>query len=380
MGTEFIDFGPLEDLSLPSTTATAASPPPALSHPETELAEQHPLPTDSQAGERTPPYPPLRVDEDGENLPEVTPSGSGRAFAAVTTRPSTSAQASTSACTQVGLFAPLGAVEGPVSTSSQQMRKTTTDTRDTTTAKRGGGQPSGTTGGKRRKPRYWCCDCRRHGHAHQACPNPTGELFCGQCPHRLRADRICPEHGPVTQPAGGRTAGLSSTPAEASQGRPSLPPAAAASSHRPRPAARSPPRAHDRRAEEYWAPFERNPIRPATAGPAYPAPPREEERRPRREEEPPEDSELRFFWQPPATTTTSYSPGYRAPEHGYYTSAAASAPTRPPLGRGANARFGPPPTSQATRWSRDTIEVLQCLLDQAQRSQQQSPERRYHPR
>ncbi|XP_011313547.1 nascent polypeptide-associated complex subunit alpha, muscle-specific form-like, partial [Fopius arisanus] len=370
--TEFIDLGPLEELSLPSTVPASGSPPPALSHPETELATPHPPPTDPRAGEKTPPHPLLRVGEGGEKLPEVTPLGSGRAFAVVATRPSISAPASTSACTQVGPSAPLGAVEGPVITSSQQMRETSTDPRDVTAVKRGGGQPRGTAAGKRRRPRHWCFDCRRHGHTHQACPNPTGELFCGQCPHRLRADKICPEHGPITQPAGGRTAGSSNTPAGTSQVRPPLPPASAAPSRRPPTAARSPLRLHDRRAEEYWAPFERAPIRSAAAGPAYPFP-REEDRRPRQGDDPPEDSELRFFWQPPAAAPTSHRSDYRSPEHGDYTSAATSAPTRPALGRGANARFGPPP-SQATRWSRHTIEALQSILDQAQRDQQQSPE------
>ncbi|XP_011313356.1 vegetative cell wall protein gp1-like, partial [Fopius arisanus] len=236
--TEFIDLGPLEELSLPSTVPAAESPPPALSHPENELATPHPPPTDPRAGEKTPPH-------------------------------------------------------------------------------------------------------------------------------------------PLLTPAGGRTAGPSSKPAETSTAKP--PPVSTTSSARPRPVPRSPPRLHDRRAEKYWAPFERAPIRSAAAGPAYPFP-REEERRPRQEDEPPEDSGLRFFWQPPATAPTSRRADYAPEQYGYYTSAAASAPPRPALGRGANARFGPPPPSQATRWSRETIEALRGILDQAQRSQQQSPERRYPPR
>ncbi|XP_011313167.1 proteoglycan 4-like [Fopius arisanus] len=236
--TEFIDLGPLEELSRPSTVPTAESPHPALPHTGTEMAKQHPSLTDSRAGERTPPYPPLTVDEDSEKLPEVTPPVPVRAFAAVASLPSASAQASTSACKQVGPSAPSRAQDITVHTTEEQLKRSTTTTRSNPTTNRGGGQPGKPAGGKRRKPRHWCFDCRRHGHAHQACPTPTGDIFCGLCPHRLRVERVCPEHGPVTQPAGGRTAGYSSTSAETSQVRPSPSPASAASSasgtHAPR--------------------------------------------------------------------------------------------------------------------------------------------------
>ncbi|XP_011312928.1 nascent polypeptide-associated complex subunit alpha, muscle-specific form-like [Fopius arisanus] len=360
MSTECIDFGPLGDLSLPSTTATAASPPPALSHPETELATQHPPPTDPRAGEKTPPHPLLRVDEGGEKLPEVTPLGSGRAFAVAATRPSTSAQASTSACTQP-------AAEGHYVRSHHHHHSEAGRRAAQGNHRRQTTQASALVF---RLPQAWPCT--------PGLPQPHRRAVLRAMPLSTLGRQGLPGPWPVTQPAGGRTAGPSSKPAETSKVRPSPSAAPATSSTRPRPVARSPPRLHDRRAEEYWAPFERVPIRPAAAGPAYPFP-REEKRRPRQEDENAEDSELRFLWQPPATAPTSHDTGYRSQEHGYYTSAAASAPTRPALGRGANARFGPPP-SQATRWPRGTIEALQSILDQAQRDQQLSPEPRYYPR
>ncbi|XP_011312819.1 proteoglycan 4-like [Fopius arisanus] len=360
-----------------------------LEDQEVELAPIITPLTNPQAGERTPPHPPLKAVEDGKKPPEVTPPGSRSALAAVANHPGKPARAPESAARTAEAPPRQAAVHSPKDAAPDTRRPGLTTKR---------GPPRRPSGGKRRKPRHWCFDCRRHGHTHQACPNPTGEIFCGQCPHRLRADRVCPEHGPVAQPAGGRTTGYSEKATETP--RAALPPRAApapsgaaprcptasatsppqeySDSHprRERPRQRSPSLPRKGRTEDYWAPFGRTPVQPAAVGLAYPLP---------REEEAPEDSGLRFFWQPPdrAPTSLAYPQKYGSRSagrgRGYDTQVGAAALGTSTLGRGTNARFGPPTTTPGPRWPRGTLEALQSILDQARRDQQLSPEPGYYP-
>ncbi|XP_011313209.1 proline-rich receptor-like protein kinase PERK9 [Fopius arisanus] len=169
-GPEFIDFGLLVDLSLPSTVLTAASPPPTPSHQEIELAPTCPLLANPRAGEKTPPNPPLENPKNGDDTPDVTPPGPGRPFAGLANQPGKPAPAPKSTYKTAETF--------PQQAANPQPRGTTPNTsRPSATTKREGGQPRGPAGGKRRKPRHWCFDCRRHGHAHQVYPTPTGDLF-----------------------------------------------------------------------------------------------------------------------------------------------------------------------------------------------------------